>query len=615
MSSGLTPGNIRGGLRPITASINSPAMIPRPSLMSQSLYLVPRGNINQMQPVSQPSLLHVRSLAHGQPVTQGNGMPGIPPQTRPYSPTINTIVAPGLSESPLVKFIKQLMELSQKSTSAGTQGIIVKLIQQLIDEEIDCDVFCTQLCDCLNSVKKRTDLESLLKNNIVQLRRSLADGACSIPHINPPSRPPPNIPSTTVFVNPATILNSASSASQILPRPPEGLPANATFQLSQAATVTIAPTLPRPTTPLVQNSVFTSRPITTTIASSTNQPIRPQLKPAQPLPLRVKTPVSSAIFQPASGITAMAPQRGSLFATAATVRPLYPTTIASSPSIVSSPTVTVATTAPAASSTVVSPPNQMNQPFFPVSQIRSYLASQLPATSTNMLSEEALNCLAHGLDAFLRSILTRVSVVVGHKAVKLSDDPHLKQMDYTREQLNYLQRLGEHDKQKQSELEKEYILKAAKSRTRSENPDQARLREMAHQLKNEQYERERQQQANWTALNAIGLPANRRPRPPLNPSSSDQGLSTADSPSSTAPRLSLLSANSRLRLVHQASPSGSPSTTVVGGLGQGSTTTTPRFTLAASLRTRRAGLRELQVVLASDPRLCRSRAFYRSHWR
>lgn len=149
---------------------------------------------------------------------------------------------------------------------------------------------------------------------------------------------------------------------------------------------------------------------------------------------------------------------------------------------------------------------------------------------------------------------------------------------------------------------------------------------MAHQLKNEQYERERQQQANRTALNAIGLPANRRPRASVNPSISDQGMTpgagtpTTGSSSSTtpaattaaaAPRLSLINSSApRLRLVQ---PSSSSSTTVVGGGGQ--VTSTPRFTLAASLRTRRAGLRELQVVLSKDSRLCRSRAFFRSYWR
>uniref|UniRef100_A0A0R3WHL5 Transcription initiation factor TFIID subunit 4 n=1 Tax=Hydatigena taeniaeformis TaxID=6205 RepID=A0A0R3WHL5_HYDTA len=643
ISSGLAASNIRAGLRPISTNISSPAMIPRPPLMSHSVYLVPRGNLNHIQPASQPNLLHVRSLTNAQSLAQGNGIAGVSAPTRPFSSTINNVAVPSINDSPVVKFIKQLMELSQKSTPAGTQDTIIKLVQRLIDDEIDCDRFCTQLCASLKSVNKRTDVESLLKNNIVQLRRDLANGVCSLPHITPPSRPPPTTPSTTVFVSPATIINSASSTSQILPRPSEGLPANATFQLSPAATVSLNPALPRSATPLVQNSIFSPRSIPTSIAPSTPHPIRPQLKPAQPLPIRMKTPLSPAMFQPVSGATAINPQRGSLLTGATAVRPIYPTTPVSvspvvpspapAPQMVSAPGVSAVTAAAAPTVASPSPSSQMNQPFFPVSQIRGYLTTQLPQSSISMISDEALNCMAHGLDAFLRNILARVSVVAGHKAVKLSEDSHLTQVDFAREQLNYLQRLGEFDRQKQSELEKEYILKAAKadidwplSRTRSENPDQARLREMAHQLKNEQYERERQQQANRTALNAIGLPANRRPRTSTNPSVSDQGMATGvgitttGSSSATtttatttapAPRLSLINSSApRLRLVQ---PSSSTSAAVVGGGGQ--VTTTPRFTLAASLRTRRAGLRELQVVLSKDSRLCRSRAFFRSHWR
>ncbi|KAL5108188.1 Transcription initiation factor TFIID subunit 4B [Taenia crassiceps] len=614
ISSGLTASNIRAGLRPIGTNINSPAMISRPPLVGHSLYLVPRGNLNHIQTASPPNLLHVRSITSAQSIAQGNGIAGVPAPTRPFSSTPNNVVTHPVNDSPVVKFIKQLMELSQKSTPAGTQDTIIKLVQRLIDDEIDCDRFCTQLCASLKSVNKRTDVESLLKNNIVQLRRDLANGVCSLPHITPP-RPPPTTPSTTVFVNPATIINSASSTSQILPRPSDGLPATATFQLSPAATVSLSPALPRSATPLVQNSIFSPRSIPTSIAPSTPHPIRPQLKPAQPLPIRMKTPVSPAMFQPVSGATAIAPQRGSLLAGATAVRPIYPTTpvsvssVVPSPApvapIVSAPRISAVAAAAAPAAVSPSPSSQMNQPFFPVCQIRSYLSTQLSQSSIAMISDEAINCMAHGLDAFLRSILTRVSVVAGHKAVKLSEDPHLTQVDFAREQLNYLQRLGEFDRQKQSELEKEYILKAAKSRTRSENPDQARLREMAHQLKNEQYERERQQQANRTALNAIGLPANRRPRTSMNPSISDQsmatgaGITTTGSSSSTTPAATTTAATPRLSLINSSAPrlrlvqpSSSSTAAAVGGGSQ--VTTTPRFTLAASLRTRRAGLRELQ---------------------
>ncbi|VDO12831.1 unnamed protein product [Rodentolepis nana] len=137
---------------------------------------------------------------------------------------------------------------------------------------------------------------------------------------------------------------------------------------------------------------------------------------------------------------------------------------------------------------------------------------------------------------------------------------------------------------------------------------------MATQLKNEKDERERQEQANFTALSAIGTLTNKRPRLSMNLPSSEQTIITtggnlsnnlnsatnaATATGSTG--FSLINSTSSLRLVQPSSSSNQISST-------------PRFNLAASLRARRAGLRELQVVLNKDRRLCRSRALCRTYW-
>lgn len=146
---------------------------------------------------------------------------------------------------------------------------------------------------------------------------------------------------------------------------------------------------------------------------------------------------------------------------------------------------------------------------------------------------------------------------------------------------------------------------------------------MANQLKNEKDERERQEQANFTALSAIGTLTNKRSRLSMNLSASEQirttsgvnlsgtlsttsfshpNAATTATGSTSSTRLSLINSSSRLRLL-QSSASGNQQPS-----------TTPRFNLAASLRVRRAGLRELQVVFSKDKRLCRSRALCRTYW-
>ncbi|VEL26500.1 unnamed protein product [Protopolystoma xenopodis] len=102
--------------------------------------------------------------------------------------------------------------------------------------------------------------------------------------------------------------------------------------------------------------------------------------------------------------------------------------------------------------------SQMNDlPFFPLSKVRSFLSqANLPIT------DEAAACLAHGVQLFVKSLVMRLSIVAMHKSERLAEDPRLVQTDNVREQLRFLQRLGEHDKMRQSEIEKELILKAAK---------------------------------------------------------------------------------------------------------------------------------------------------------
>ncbi|CAH8512213.1 unnamed protein product [Dicrocoelium dendriticum] len=277
-----------------------------------------------------------------------------------------------------------------------------------------------------------------------------------------------------------------------------------------------------------------------------------------------------------------------------------------------------------------------DQPFFPPSQIRSVLSAQLPNLT---LSEEAITCLSHGLQSLMNSILTRLSIVVSHRLERLGDDPRLTQLDNTREQLKFLQRLDEHDQMRQFELEKDLILKAAKSRSRNEDPDQVRVREMARRIATEDYEREKQNQANLTALHAIGPQRKRRldtvdESAPGLPSDSSLSSSTLVSlvdgiPSGSAhPRLSLVSTN-RIASLPAASSfplsrsstelSQTSSLSVVSTHTLSNALTAPdtssRFSLAHSSRVHRATLKDVQLVLSRTPRLRRSLTFYRTHWR
>uniref|UniRef100_A0A3B3RMI0 Si:dkey-219c3.2 n=1 Tax=Paramormyrops kingsleyae TaxID=1676925 RepID=A0A3B3RMI0_9TELE len=73
-----------------------------------------------------------------------------------------------------------------------------------------------------------------------------------------------------------------------------------------------------------------------------------------------------------------------------------------------------------------------------------------------------------------------------------------------RSQLKFFEQLERIEKQRKDEQEREILLKAAKSRSRQEDPEQARLKQRAKEMQQQELAQMRQRDANLTALAAIG---------------------------------------------------------------------------------------------------------------
>lgn len=175
------------------------------------------------------------------------------------------------------------------------------------------------------------------------------------------------------------------------------------------------------------------------------------------------------------------------------------------------------------------------------------------------------------------------------------------------------------------------------SRARNEDPDQIRMREMARRIATEDYEREKQHQANLTALHAIG-PQRKRKLESIESNDSNDGvysLRESGAASGTSQvRLALLGAN-RLNLVTPGGAGNSLSRTNSGdsqsilhsstelSINNNNNTITsssshasgPAFSLAHSSRVHRATLRDIQMVLSRTMRLRRTRTHFSTHWR
>lgn len=83
-------------------------------------------------------------------------------------------------------------------------------------------------------------------------------------------------------------------------------------------------------------------------------------------------------------------------------------------------------------------------------------------------------------------------------------DPKYEVAQDVRSQIKFLEELDKMEKRRHEEQEREMLLKAAKSRSKLEDPEQLKLKQKAKEMQRAEMEEARQREANETALLAIG---------------------------------------------------------------------------------------------------------------
>ncbi|KAL2076402.1 hypothetical protein ACEWY4_028001 [Coilia grayii] len=96
---------------------------------------------------------------------------------------------------------------------------------------------------------------------------------------------------------------------------------------------------------------------------------------------------------------------------------------------------------------------------------------------------EAVNFIAHATQSRLRTLLEKVSAIAQHRMETCKDDEWYEQSTDVRSQLKFFEQLERIEKQRKDEQEREILLKAAKSRSRLEDPEQARLKQKAKEVR------------------------------------------------------------------------------------------------------------------------------------
>uniref|UniRef100_A0A8C5X1B8 TATA-box binding protein associated factor 4b n=1 Tax=Malurus cyaneus samueli TaxID=2593467 RepID=A0A8C5X1B8_9PASS len=139
------------------------------------------------------------------------------------------------------------------------------------------------------------------------------------------------------------------------------------------------------------------------------------------------------------------------------------------------------------------------------------------------LNSDVVNLISHATQERLRGLLEKLTVIAQHRvSTHKGSDKYVICSD-TRAQLRFLEKLDHLEKRRKDEEEREMLLRAAKSRSNKEDPEQLRLKQKAKEMQQLELAQMQQREANLTALAAIG-PRKKRPLDSTNIASGLEGL-------------------------------------------------------------------------------------------
>ncbi|KAE8598632.1 hypothetical protein XENTR_v10016882 [Xenopus tropicalis] len=151
-----------------------------------------------------------------------------------------------------------------------------------------------------------------------------------------------------------------------------------------------------------------------------------------------------------------------------------------------------------------------DEPFLFTSALQNRILDIGKRHDIKELNSDVMNLVSHATQERLRGLIEKLTLAAQHRSTNYKQsDRYLKYSD-VRAQLKFLEQLEHLEKQRRNEEEREMLLRAAKSRSNREDPEQLRLKQKAKELQQMELEQIQYREANLTALAAIG-PRKKRP--------------------------------------------------------------------------------------------------------
>ncbi|CAF0794302.1 unnamed protein product, partial [Didymodactylos carnosus] len=121
------------------------------------------------------------------------------------------------------------------------------------------------------------------------------------------------------------------------------------------------------------------------------------------------------------------------------------------------------------------------------------------------ISDDSLALISHATQERLKNIVDQLRLITQHRCdLAMKNDSSYEQIGDVKAQIRFLEELDKIEKQRKEKAEQEKILRAAKSRSKTNDPEAVKLKQKAKEMQQAQVEEQRQKEANETALAAIG---------------------------------------------------------------------------------------------------------------
>ncbi|ESO03273.1 hypothetical protein HELRODRAFT_191983 [Helobdella robusta] len=213
---------------------------------------------------------------------------------------------------------------------------------------------------------------------------------------------------------------------------------------------------------------------------------------------------------------------------------------------------------------------------------------------------DSINMLSMAVKEKLKTILEQLSVLSEHRTEIYKNEKLLTLKSEVKRQMKFRQEIARLEGERVREIESQAIMKAAKSRTKTDDPDQLKKKELAKKQQMQEMEDKRKEQSNITALAAIG-PRKQRSFTIL----PDSLLASSASSSSNHHILTNNSVGSTGGLLNVSG-------VLNNGNVLGGSFSLPGQTLPLRNRVKRATSKDLLYIMQQDKRLSRSALLYKA---